>query len=54
MISAGTLNHIMPPGRVVKTGAAIWALHTAITGKEITALAESKAVSLVLTEELAG
>ena len=54
MISAGTLYNIMLPRQVVETGAAIRALHAAVTGIEITALAESKAMSLVLTEELAG
>ena len=35
-------------------GAALWAPHPAVAGKEVAAHAEGEAVGLVLAEELAG
>ena len=54
VISVRALDNIIPPRRVMVAGAAIRALHAAVTRKEITALAQSKAVCLVFTQELPG
>ena len=53
MISVRADNGIMCPCGVMCTAAPVRALHAAVTSKEITALTQSKAVSLVFTQELA-
>ena len=53
MISVRAVNGIMCPCGVMCTAAPVRALHAAVTSKEITALTQSKAVSLVFTQELA-
>ena len=52
MTPTGALDHIMLPSGVMMTGATVRTLHSAITGKEITAHAESEAMSAVFTQEL--
>ena len=50
----GALDDVLRPGRVVEAGAALGALHAAVTGKEVAAHAEGEAVGLVLAQELPG
>jgi len=50
--SCGALNHVCAPGGVVKTGASLRTLHSAVTGEEVATHAEGEAVGLVGAEEV--
>ncbi len=54
MTPGRALDDVGAPGGVVEAGAPVRALHAAVTGEEVTAVAQGKTVSLVLTQKLVG
>ena len=51
-LMAGTLDDVLAPGVVMITVASLWTDHLTVTRVKLTALAQGKAVSLILTQKL--